>query len=84
MSFINSYIEAFAKDNFNPNNKVHKARFARIQQNQALQAIHFLDEFLAIEEGKELETTRIGYWPLNKKHCSWRTKAYLVIVPANC
>lgn len=43
-------------------------RLTRIQQLQKQQLIYFLDDFLNIEKGKELETTRIGYKPLESAH----------------
>jgi hypothetical protein len=45
-----------------------KARVNRIQQLESKQSIHFLDEFLDIEQGIELETTRIGYKPVEKNN----------------
>ncbi|MCL9683750.1 hypothetical protein [Legionella maioricensis] len=41
------------------------ARLQRIAYLQKQQRICFLDEFLEVEPGKELETTRIGYTPFD-------------------
>mgnify|MGYP000001573488 CR=1 FL=1 len=57
MHFIDRYIR-------NDLTKDDDARIKRIKELESKQSIHFLDDFLAIENGKELETTRIGYKPL--------------------
>ncbi|KTC85525.1 hypothetical protein [Legionella brunensis] len=63
MHFIDRYI----RKDFRPEDN---ARLQRIKQLQAQQSIYFLDEFLDIEPGKELETTRIGYKPLDSANYS--------------
>ncbi len=60
-------------DRFIRNDKSHPsdaARLQRIAQLEKQQRIFFMDEFLNIEPGKELETTRIGYKPLDSANYS--------------
>ncbi|MBA2656069.1 MAG: hypothetical protein H0U70_03695 [Tatlockia sp.] len=61
MEFIDCYIRKEIKDS-------DRQRLNRIHQLQKRQSIFFLDEFLEIESGKELDTTRIGYRPLWHKY----------------
>ena len=58
MQFIDRYI----RSDFDENDK---ERLNRVKKKQHQQSIHFLDDFLNIEQGKELDTTRIGYPPLD-------------------
>jgi hypothetical protein len=57
MGFIDRYIRSALTP-------ADQRRLQRLEEKQSQQAIYFLDDFLNIEEGKELDTTRIGYAPL--------------------
>ena len=57
MNFIDRYIRS-------AHIPADQRRLRRLEEQQRKQAIYFLDDFLDIEEGKELDTTRIGYAPL--------------------
>ncbi|MBA3536019.1 MAG: hypothetical protein H0T84_05340 [Tatlockia sp.] len=59
MNFIDRYIRNDFAENDNK-------RVEKIKELQKKQTILFLDEFLGIEAGKELETTRIGYPPSDR------------------
>ncbi|MBA2651762.1 MAG: hypothetical protein H0U73_05800 [Tatlockia sp.] len=71
MHFIHNYIE----NNFSSDNEHVK----RIEALKPKQEIHFLDDFLAIQDNKELETTRIGYWP---QSTPVQTKKLTLLAPA--
>ncbi|WP_173237650.1 hypothetical protein [Legionella antarctica] len=58
MQFFDRFIRKICHSN-------DDARLQRITHLQKQQRIFFLDEFLNVEQGKELETTRIGYQPLD-------------------
>jgi hypothetical protein len=60
MGFIDDYLNLLATGS---SPSIDQARIQRMKQREPQQSIHFLDEFLEITPGKELETTRIGYWP---------------------
>lgn len=51
-------------------------RFQRIVENQKKQSIEFLDEFLSIKPGHELDTTNVGRFPERPKDID-RLKQYL-------
>jgi hypothetical protein len=73
MQFLDRYIRKTLESG-------DQERLARLKQKQSQQSIHFLDEFLSIEKGKELETTRIGYPPLSNVQYH---PSQLVLAPFN-
>ena len=72
MSFIDRYIRSALTPH-------DQRRLQRLEEKQSQQAIYFLDDFLNIEEGKELDTTRIGYVPL--KDIAY-TSEQLILAPS--
>jgi hypothetical protein len=56
------FIDSFIKSEFESEEK--EKRYLNILKQQKEQTICFLDEFLNIEKGHELDTTRLGYLPL--------------------
>ncbi len=60
MNFIHRYLTHTSTKN-------DAIRLERINDLQSKQSICFLDEFLGINDGEELKTTRIGYPPLSGK-----------------
>ncbi|MCL9684496.1 hypothetical protein [Legionella maioricensis] len=71
MSFIDRYIRSALLPG-------DQRRLQRLEEKQSQQVIYFLDDFLDIEEGKELDTTRIGYPPL--KNVAY-TSEQLILAP---